>query len=85
MKQIKCNVCGALFRADKIRIKKRTLDADKEIIQSYFKCPSCGEEYTVLITDSETRELIRTGKRDEARERSLMLRRYNKNYNRIEK
>lgn len=74
MKQIKCNVCGVLFRADKIRIQKRTIDAEKEIAQSYFKCPSCGEEYTILITDPETRELIKAGKRKEARERSLMLR-----------
>lgn len=74
MKKIKCNVCGVLFRADKIRIQKRTVDEDRGLDQSYFKCPECGEEYTILLTDPETRELIKAGKRAEARERSLMLR-----------
>lgn len=69
---IKCNKCGALFRAGKIRIRSRSLT--KDIEQSFYNCPGCGEEYTILITDPETRELIKAGKRDEARQRSLMLR-----------
>ena len=74
MKQIKCNKCGTLFRTDKIRIQKRALDPDEHLIQSYFKCPECGEIYTILLTDPVARDLIKAGKRAEARERSLMLR-----------
>ena len=85
MKLINCNFCGAVFRLDQIKIEKRTIKGSRSIVQSFFKCPECGEEYTVTMTDPETRELIRAGKRDEARERSLMLQRNNKNYNRIEK
>ncbi len=73
MQKIKCNKCGALFRIGKIKVKTRTLDEAREIIQSYFKCPSCGEEYTVLITDPDTRALIQAGKRGEALVRSRMI------------
>lgn len=73
MQKIKCDKCGALFGIKKIKVKTRTLDAAREIIQSYFKCPSCGEEYTVLITDPDTRALIQAGKRDEALVRSRMI------------
>ena len=38
--------------------KKRWLDKDKTIEESYFNCPKCKKKYTVCITDEEIRRTM---------------------------
>lgn len=73
MVEIKCNKCGRSFWSQEIEIKRRTVDKDQEIIESYFKCPKCDTHYTVIVTDPESRRMIKDGRRAEAKKRSELL------------
>lgn len=74
MNKVTCDKCSKVFPVATIKFKTRTLDKDKDVTLTFFKCPKCGEEYPVAVTDPEVRELIRQGKRKDAKEREIMLR-----------
>lgn len=72
--KISCNKCRKHFEPHSIQVRKRTIDEEAQVVRTFFTCPSCGAEYTVLVSDPEVTRLINAGKKAEARERAIMLR-----------
>lgn len=55
-RQIRCNMCGEMFDAKDIELKKKLNDING-VERTYFTCPSCGFDYTVNVTTAEVRKL----------------------------
>lgn len=55
-RQIRCNMCGGMFDATSIELKKKLNDISG-VEQTYFTCPDCGFDYTVNITTADVRKL----------------------------
>jgi hypothetical protein len=53
---VTCAVCGKEYDTDGIQLMKQKNATDIERI--YYVAPCCGFEYTVAITDKETRALM---------------------------
>ena len=72
--KISCNKCRKHFEPHSIQVQKRTIDEEAQVVRSFFTCPACGAEYTVLVSDPEVTRLINAGKKSEAADRVYMLR-----------
>lgn len=60
-KKIVCDNCGLEMDA-RIETRIRVIGQDEEradVIETYFACPMCKKEYTVLVTDKKQRVMIR--------------------------
>lgn len=58
--RIVCDRCG-LEMGEKIEMHIRVIAIDEEkadVLETYFECPMCGKEYTVLVTDRKQRIMI---------------------------
>lgn len=49
--KVQCDHCDELF---KIHLKEK--HHPSKVIESYFKCPSCGEKYITHVTDDWARK-----------------------------
>lgn len=70
MYEIRCDRCRADFRLDEIELKNRVIAQDEDendVIEQYFICPICGEDYTVIILDRQQEELIQKRRQIRAR------------------
>lgn len=58
MAALRCDnvFCRKEFELRTDMIKTRVIKADIE--KTYFSCPHCGREYTVLFTDSQIRDIL---------------------------
>jgi len=56
---VQCDECLKDFE---VQPKERPLN-NSGVEETYFECPHCSKHYTVIITDRETRKLIRKVKR----------------------
>lgn len=72
--KIKCNGCKKYFETHAIQVQKRPVDEAALVVRTFFTCPTCGAEYTVLVSDPEVTRLINSGKKSEAADRVYMLR-----------
>ena len=79
MHEIRCDRCRADFRLDEIELKNRVIAQDEDendVIEQYFICPICGEDYTVIILDRQQEELIQKRRQIRARiNRAIMNKR----------
>ncbi len=66
-----CEKCSATFE---INIQERRFD--DSVIQQYFRCPACGKEYTIIVTDKKLRDKI-----EKRRRLASMIRTYGKSMN----
>ena len=62
------------FETHAIQVQKRPIDEAALVVRTFFTCPACGAEYTVLVSDPEVTRLINSGKKSEAADRVYMLR-----------
>lgn len=67
-----CNECRYTFALKEESIETECIDIDRKIERQFFKCPSCGHKYTILISDPQMRDMI--NQRAVIRERIGMLR-----------
>lgn len=70
MHELTCDRCRADFRLDEVELRNRVIAQDEDgndVIEQYFTCPICGEDYTVIILDKKQEEMI--AKRREIRAR----------------
>lgn len=72
MRKTMCNECRYTFALKEESIKTECIDIDRKIERQFFKCPRCGHEYTIIITDPQMRDMI--NQRAVIRERIGMLR-----------
>ena len=56
---VQCDECLKDFE---VQPKEHPLN-NSGVEETYFECPHCSKHYTVIITDRETRKLIRKVKR----------------------
>lgn len=54
MFEVKCDKCEQKFE---VKVKEKKLEGD--VIWTYFKCPHCGNIFTVFYTNSLIRKLQR--------------------------
>lgn len=67
---LKCDSCNREFKFTQDLIERKTLDKNGPVIYRYFKCPHCGIEYCIDVTDSKIRQMIQASVR--------MQKKYNK-------
>ena len=72
MSEVICNECKNTFRIDEGSIETECIDIDRKIERQFLKCPNCGHKYTILISDTQMRDMI--NQRAVIRERIGMLR-----------
>lgn len=72
--RIRCDKCSHDFPISMIKSRSRVLDRDAKVTEHFFRCPNCDKKYITYLSDPEVEELIRQGKRSEAKERDTMLR-----------
>ena len=56
MKEINCIMCNKKIDTSSIELKTRRFVSGLE--KTYYSCPHCNFEYTIMITDQEIRQLM---------------------------
>lgn len=70
MRELICDTCRQEFALDEIELKNRVIAQDEngdDVIEQYFTCPLCGEDYSVIILDRQQEELIKKRRQIRAR------------------
>lgn len=57
----KTTICDKCLRVFDIKIEERKYEGS--VVQQFFRCPVCGREYTVIVTDKKLRDKIEKRKR----------------------
>ena len=57
----KTTICDKCLRVFDIKIEERKYEGS--VVQQFFRCPGCGREYTVIVTDKKLRDKIEKRKR----------------------
>lgn len=76
MRELTCDTCRQEFALDEIELKNRVIAQDEngdDVIEQYFTCPLCGEDYSVIILDRQQEELIKKRRQIRARVNRAIL------------
>lgn len=74
-RRIRCDGCHKIYVLEKEDIKKELVDKRRWITRTYFACPQCGIERTILYITPATYKLIkrRTQIRNTIRDKAVPL------------
>lgn len=70
----KTAVCDRCFGTYEIKLEERRYEGS--VVQQFFRCPACGKEYTIIVTDKKLRDKI-----EKRRRLASMIRTYGKSMN----
>lgn len=72
----KIAVCDRCFGTFEIKLDERKYEGS--VVQQFFRCPGCGKEYTIIVTDKKLRDKI-----EKRRRLASMIRAYGKSMNEV--